>query len=101
MLRQWQKLGNYTNAFEHKIDFKREVIADKGVFVAKKRYALNVLDDEGLRLKEPKLKVMGLEIVRSSTPAPIRDSLKEAVRLVLTSDEEHLQSFIAEAQKHI
>ena len=93
------KLGNYTNAFEHKIDFKREVIADKGVFVAKKRYALNVLDDEGLRLNEPKLKVMGLEIVRSSTPAPIRDSLKEAVRLILTSDEEHLQNYIAEAQK--
>ena len=93
------KLGNYTNAFEHKIDFKREVIADKGVFVAKKRYALNVLDDEGLRLKEPKLKVMGLEIVRSSTPAPIRNSLKEAVRLILTSDEKHLQTYIAEAQK--
>jgi DNA polymerase elongation subunit (family B) len=93
------KLGNYTNAFEHKIDFKREVIADKGVFVAKKRYALNVLDDEGLRLKEPKLKVMGLEIVRSSTPAPIRDSLKEAVRLILTSDEDKLQTYIAEAQK--
>ena len=54
------KLGNYTNAFEHKIDFKREVIADKGVFVAKKRYALNVLDDEGLRLKDPKLKVLSL-----------------------------------------
>ena len=95
-----KRLGNYTNVFEHKIDFKREVIADKGVFVAKKRYALNVLDDEGLRLKDPKLKVMGLEIVRSSTPAPIRDSLKEAVRLVLTSDEEHLQKYIAEAQKH-
>ena len=94
-----RKLGNYTNVFEHKIDFKREVIADKGIFVAKKRYALNVLDDEGLRLKEPKLKVMGLEIVRSSTPAPIRDSLKEAVRLVLTSDEEHLQSFILNARK--
>jgi DNA polymerase elongation subunit (family B) len=93
-------LAKYTNAYENRIDFKREVIADKGVFVAKKRYALNVLDDEGLRLKDPKLKVMGLEIVRSSTPAPIRDSLKEAVRLVLTSDEEHLQTYIAEAQKH-
>ena len=67
-----KKLGNYTNAYSNKMSMKREVIADKGVFVAKKRYALNVLDDEGLRLKEPKLKVMGLEIVRSSTPAPIR-----------------------------
>ena len=88
------KLANYTNAFEKKIFFKREVIADKGVFVAKKRYALNVLDDEGLRLKDPKLKVMGLEIVRSSTPGPVRDSLKEAVRLVLTSEEEELHDYI-------
>ena len=88
------KLANYTNAFEKKIFFKREVIADKGVFVAKKRYALNVLDDEGLRLKDPKLKVMGLEIVRSSTPGPVRDSLKEAVRLVLTSTQEELHDYI-------
>ena len=88
------KLANYTNAFENKIFFKREVIADKGIFVAKKRYALNVLDDEGLRLIKPKLKVMGLEIVRSSTPAPIRESLREAVRLILTSTQEELHSFI-------
>ena len=94
-----QKLANYTNAFEKKIDFKREIIADKGIFVAKKRYALNVYDDEGLRLKEPKLKVMGLEIVRSSTPGVIRDSLREAVRLILTSDEETLQTYVADAKE--
>ena len=88
------KLANYTNAFENKIFFKREVIADKGIFVAKKRYALNVLDDEGLRLTKAKLKVMGLEIVRSSTPGPIRESLREAVRLILTSTQEELHSFI-------
>ena len=93
------KLANYTNAFANKLVFKREIIADKGVFVAKKRYALNVHDDEGLRLKEPKLKVMGLEIVRSSTPGPIRDSLKEAVRLILTSDEDTLHSFIENTRK--
>ena len=88
------KLANYTNAFENKIFFKREVIADKGIFVAKKRYALNVLDDEGLRLTKAKLKVMGLEIVRSSTPGPIRESLREAVRLILTSTQEELHTFI-------
>ena len=88
------KLANYTNAFENKIFFKREVIADKGIFVAKKRYALNVLDDEGLRLTKAKLKVMGLEIVRSSTPGPIRESLREAVRLILTSTQDELHSFI-------
>ena len=94
------KLANYTNAFENKIFFKREVIADKGIFVAKKRYALNVLDDEGLRLQKAKLKVMGLEIVRSSTPGPIRESLREAVRLILTSTQEELHSFIENTKQN-
>lgn len=88
------KLADYTNAFQKKIVFKREAIAERGLWVAKKRYALNVYDNEGVRYKEPKLKVMGLEIVRSSTPAPVRESLKEAVRLCLTTDESTLQKFI-------
>jgi len=88
------KLANYTNAFQKKIVFKREAIAERGLWVAKKRYALNVYDNEGVRYKDPKLKVMGLEIVRSSTPAPVRESLKEAVRLCLTTDEDTLQKFI-------
>ena len=89
------QLADYTNAFQKKIIFKREAIAERGLWVAKKRYALNVYDNEGVRYKDPKLKVMGLEIVRSSTPAPVRESLKEAVRLCLTTDEKTLQSFIA------
>lgn len=89
-----QKLSEYTNAFEEKIYFKREAIADRGIWVAKKRYALNVYDNEGVRYKDPKLKVMGLEIVRSSTPAPVRESLREAVRLCLTTDEKTLQNFV-------
>ena len=88
------RLANYTNAFQKKIIFKREAIAERGLWVAKKRYALNVYDNEGVRYKDPKLKVMGLEIVRSSTPAPVRESLKEAVRLALTTDEKTLQGFI-------
>lgn len=88
------KLAGYTNAFEEKIFFKREAIADKGIWVAKKRYALNVWDNEGVRYEEPKLKVMGLEIVRSSTPAPVRESLRQAVKLCLTQDETSLQKFV-------
>lgn len=88
------QLADYTNAFEEKIYFKREAIAERGLWVAKKRYALNVYDNEGVRYKDPKLKVMGLEIVRSSTPAPVRESLKEAVRLCLTADEDTVQRFI-------
>ena len=92
-------LADYTNAFQKKIIFKREAIAERGIWVAKKRYALNVYDNEGVRYDEPKLKVMGLEIVRSSTPAPVRKSLKEAVRLCLTSDEATLQKFIEETRE--
>ena len=92
-------LAEYTNAFQKKIIFKREAIAERGIWVAKKRYALNVYDNEGVRYDEPKLKVMGLEIVRSSTPAPVRKSLKEAVRLCLTSDEATLQKFIEETRE--
>ena len=88
------KLADYTNAYEEKIFFKREAIADKGIWVAKKRYALNVWDNEGVRYEEPKLKAMGLEIVRSSTPAPVRESLKEAVSICLTQDESVLQKFV-------
>jgi len=98
--RAMDKLAKYTNAFEQKIFFKREAIADKCVWIAKKRYAMNVYDNEGVRYDPPDLKVMGLEIVRSSTPAPVRDSLKEAVRLCLNSDEKTVQSFIENAKKH-
>ena len=92
-------LAEYTHAYEKKIFFKREAIADKAIWIAKKRYAMTVYDDEGTRYTEPKLKVMGLEIVRSSTPAPVRESLKEAVRLTLTTDEKTLQKFIEQTRK--
>jgi DNA polymerase elongation subunit (family B) len=87
-------IADYTNAFDKKIFFKREAIAETGIWVAKKRYALNVYNNEGITYAEPKLKVMGLEIVRSSTPEPIRDGLRKAVKLALTSDENTLQNYI-------
>jgi DNA polymerase elongation subunit (family B) len=97
--RACNKLAMYTNAFEPKIIFKREAIADRGIFVAKKRYALNVYNNEGVTYAEPKLKVMGLEIVRSSTPEAIRNVLKDAVKVAITQDEAALQLFITEAKK--
>lgn len=93
------ELADYTNAFERKIIFKREAIADRGIWVAKKRYALNVYNNEGVSYAEPKLKVMGLEIVRSSTPEAIRNVLKDAVKVAITKDEAALQNFILEAKK--
>jgi DNA polymerase elongation subunit (family B) len=88
------ELMSYTNAYKRKVYFKREVIADSGLWVAKKRYALNVFNNEGVQYKEPKLKVMGLEIVRSSTPEPVRDALREAVKIALTQTEDLIQEYI-------
>jgi DNA polymerase elongation subunit (family B) len=92
-------MANYTQAFEQKIFFKREAIATRGLWVAKKRYALNVYNNEGVQYAEPKLKVMGLEIVRSSTPEAIRKILKEAVSVAITKDQAALQDFILQARK--
>jgi len=73
---------------------KREVIADKGIWTAKKRYILNAYDVEGVRYKEPQLKIMGIEAVKSSTPAPCREKIKQALKIIMQSDEKELNTFI-------
>ena len=88
-------IARYTNSIAQLMNFKREALADRGVWCAKKKYALNVYDNEGIRYSEPKIKIMGLEVVRSSTPAPVRKMLKEAVKIVLTGTENELQSHIS------
>jgi DNA polymerase elongation subunit (family B) len=94
--KSYQDLADLMNAYEQKMFMKREAIADKGIWTAKKRYALNVYDNEGVRYTDPKLKVMGLEIVKSSTPASCREALKSAVKLIMSSDETTVQKYIAD-----
>ena len=72
----YQALARNVNAYAQKMIMKRENIADRGIWTAKKRYILNVWDSEGVRYEKPKLKIMGLETARSSTPAFFRDKLK-------------------------
>jgi len=90
---------DYLNTYQQKITFKREVIADSGIWLAKKRYALNVYNSEGVAYDPPKLKVQGMEIVRSSTPASVREALKESVGIVLTKDLDTLKQFVRELEK--
>ena len=92
--KSYQELAEYVNAYEQKMQMKREVIADKGIWVAKKRYILNAHDVEGVRYKEPKLKIMGVEAVKSSTPAPCREKIKEALVIIMNEDSKVLNSFI-------
>ena len=92
-------MADYSNAFKNCMVMKREVIANKGIWVAKKRYMLNVLDDEGVRLAEPKLKIMGIEAVKSSTPQVCRTKIKEAIQIIMNKDEDTLQNYISEFKK--
>jgi len=93
--KSYEELASYMNAYEQKMIMKRESIADRGIFVAKKRYILNVYDSEGVRYSEPKLKMMGIEAVRSSTPGVCRGKIKEALKLMMTSDNSSLIEFIS------
>jgi len=90
----YQELADYMNAFDQKMQMKREVIANKGIWTAKKRYILNVYDSEGVRFSEPKLKMMGIEAVKSSTPMSCREKIKESLKIVMNGNEQEFQSFV-------
>jgi len=90
----YEELAEYVNAYEQKMQMKRENIADRGIWTAKKRYILNVWDSEGVRYSEPKLKIMGIEAVKSSTPAPCRKMIKDALKLMMTGTEDEVIDFI-------
>ena len=92
----FNNLADYTNAFEQRMVMKREVISDKAIWTAKKRYMLHVLDDEGIRLTKPKMKIMGIEAVKSSTPEVCRGKIKEAIDIMMTKDNDTLIKFVAD-----
>jgi DNA polymerase elongation subunit (family B) len=95
----YQELAEYMNAYGQKMQMKREVLADKAIWVAKKRYVLNVHNSEGVQYAKPKIKVMGLEMVKSSTPAVVRKKLKDALEVILHENQSALQNFVKEFKK--
>jgi DNA polymerase elongation subunit (family B) len=95
----YQELAEYVNAYDQKMQMKRENIADRGIWTAKKRYILNVWDSEGVRYEQPKLKIMGLEAVKSSTPAPCRQMIKDGLKLIMTKTEDDLIDYIDQSRK--
>ena len=90
----YETLAAKMNAHANKMVMEREVIADVGVWTAKKRYMLNVHNSEGVQYDEPKMKIMGIETTRSSTPMVVRQKLKDAIKLVLTGTEDQVIDFI-------
>jgi DNA polymerase elongation subunit (family B) len=94
----YQELAEYMNAYEQKMQMKRENIADGGIWTAKKRYILNVWDSEGVRYEKPKLKMMGIEAVKSSTPAPCRKMIQNALELMMNGNEEDIINYIEKSR---
>jgi len=92
--KSYQALAKNMNAYDQKMQMAREAIASTGIWTAKKRYILNVWDMEGVRFKEPYLKIMGIEAVKSSTPAPCREKIKQALKIIINGDEKELNAFI-------
>jgi hypothetical protein len=95
----YDELADYTNAFQNKMEMGREIIADRGIWTAKKRYILNVYDNEGVRYETPKLKMMGIETAKSSTPQWVRGKLTEAFKTVMNGTEEELWDFVEYTRK--
>ena len=90
----YQALASYVNAYDQKMFMKRENIADRGIWTAKKRYILNVWDSEGVRYADAKLKIMGIEAVKSSTPAPCRTMIKEGLKVMMSGTEDEMIDYI-------
>ena len=97
--KSYQQLAKYVGAYEQKMVMKREAIADQGIWTGKKHYILNVYDNEGVRYEEPKLKMMGIESVRSSTPKVCRDAIKEALEVLMREGEKPLRDYVDNFEK--
>jgi DNA polymerase elongation subunit (family B) len=96
----YQELAEYVNAYDQKMQMKRENIAERGIWTAKKRYILNVWDSEGVRYEEAKLKIMGIEAIKSSTPAPCRKMIKDGLKLMMSGTEEEVIEFIDQCREN-
>ena len=91
----YQELADYVHAYEQKMQMKRESLCDRAIWTAKKRYILNIYDEEGVVYKEPKIKIVGLEAIKSSTPAVCRIKIKDGIKVILDKDEDAVIEYIA------
>ena len=95
----YQELAEYVSAYDQMMFMKRENIAERGIWTAKKRYILNVWNSEGVQYNEPKLKMMGIEAVKSSTPAPCRKMIKDGLKLMMNGTEDDVINFIDKCRR--
>jgi DNA polymerase elongation subunit (family B) len=96
----YSQLYDILGGVNNRMVMKREAIADRALWTAKKRYIMNVHDNEGVRYAEPKLKIMGIEAIKSSTPEPCRDALKEIFKVIMEKDERSVQEAIEQFKNY-
>jgi DNA polymerase elongation subunit (family B) len=94
--RSYDELASMMNAYEQRMHMKRETIADKAFWKAAKAYVMNALDVEGVRYEKPKLKMTGIEAVRSSTPHVCRDAIRDGLEIVMNGTQEDLWKHVSE-----
>lgn len=94
--KSYAKMASNMNAYDNRMVMAREAIADRGIWTAKKRYILNVHNNEGVQYAEPKLKIMGIEAIKSSTPEVVRDKFKKIFQVIISGDEQATQKFISD-----
>jgi DNA polymerase elongation subunit (family B) len=99
-IKAYQNYFDIFGGLANKMVMGREVIADRGIYLAKKRYILNVIDNEGVRYATPKIKTTGVEANKSSTPTPCREALKEMFKLIISSDEATVQAAVQQFKDH-
>jgi len=98
--KSYADLYNMLGGVDNRMVMKREAIADRALWTAKKRYIMNVHDNEGVRYAEPKMKIMGIEAIKSSTPAPCRKALKEIFHVIMKEDEKSVQLAIEQFKNY-
>lgn len=94
----FEEFSQYTNAYRNTLYMKRETISDRGIWTAKKRYILNVWDNEGVRYASPKIKIKGLEAIKSSTPQVCRKMIKNAIPIMMSGTENDMVNYISKCK---
>lgn len=97
--KKFGELGDYMLVMKQKMIMKREAIANKGIWTGKKHYILNVYNNEGVAYAQPKLKMQGIEAVRSSTPTACRKNIKKALEVIMNQDEKAMVQFVADFKR--
>jgi DNA polymerase elongation subunit (family B) len=92
--KSFERLKEYTNSYVNQMKMKRENICDTAIFIAKKKYIMNVYDSEGVKYDEPKLYMKGIEAVKSSTPYSCREKIKLALKIIMQGNNDKLIEFI-------